>query len=633
MSQGEFFEKDVLIASQMNQGAEDDWIIPTEFPDLTQYKQIAIDLETCDPNLTTLGPGWARKDGYIVGIALAAGDWYGYFPIRHANGQNLDARITMKWLRMQMATPHIDKVMHNATYDLGWLLAEGVEVQGRIIDTMITGAVVDENRFSYSLNNLGRHYISMTKNEKMLRLAAAEWGIDPKAEMYKLPPKFVGTYAEQDAVMTLKLWEFYKTELDKQDLWSIWKLETSLIPMMVQMRQMGVRVDLDKADQARKLLKGKTKDLRAEIKRLSGVAIEPWAAASVAKVFEAMDLKYTTTDAGAPTFTKQFLSMHHHPIAQMVVKLREFDKADSTFIDTIMKHSHNGRINTEFHQLRSDDGGTVTGRFSCSNPNLQQIPARDPEIKGLIRGLFIPEEGARWGSFDYSSQEPRILVHFAAAVNPEDPAVNRLLSEYKTGGGDLHQTVADMAGITRKQAKTVNLGIMYGMGGAKLANQLDISVEEAKDLIGQHREKVPFVKNLAEMASNRASRNGQIRTLLGRLCRFDKWEPRSFGYNKPLPHDDAQKEYGPMIRRAFTYKALNKLIQGSAADQTKKAMADCFAEGLIPMLTVHDELCFSVESDEQAARITDIMENGLADVLNVPSKVDQELGKNWGEVG
>lgn len=633
MSQEELFEKDVLIASQMNQGAEDDWIIPTEFPDLTQYKQIAIDLETCDPNLTTLGPGWARKDGYIVGIALAAGDWYGYFPIRHANGQNLDARITMKWLRMQMATPHIDKVMHNATYDLGWLLAEGVEVQGRIIDTMITGAVVDENRFSYSLNNLGRHYIGMTKNEKMLRLAAAEWGIDPKAEMYKLPPKFVGTYAEQDAVMTLKLWEFYRSELEKQDLWNIWKLETSLIPMMVQMRQMGVRVDLDKADQARTLLKGKTKDLRAEIKRLSGVAVEPWAAASVAKVFEAMDLKYTTTDAGAPTFTKQFLSMHQHPIAQMIVKLREFDKADSTFIDTIMKHSHQGRINTEFHQLRSDDGGTVTGRFSCSNPNLQQIPARDPEIKGLIRGLFIPEDGTRWGSFDYSSQEPRLLVHFAAAVNPEDVAVNRLLSEYKAGGGDLHQTVADMAGITRKQAKTVNLGIMYGMGGAKLANQLDISVEEAKDLISQHREKVPFVKNLAEMASNRASRNGQIRTLLGRLCRFDKWEPRSFGYNKPLPHDEAQKEYGPMIRRAFTYKALNKLIQGSAADQTKKAMADCFAEGLIPMLTVHDELCFSVESDEQAARITDIMENGLADVLNVPSKVDQELGNNWGEVG
>ena len=251
----------------------------------------------------------------------------------------------------------------------------------------------------------------------------------------------------------------------------------------------------------------------------------------------------------------------------------------------------------------------------------------------MIRGLFIPEDGTRWGSFDYSSQEPRLLVHFAAAVNPEDVAVNRLLSEYKAGGGDLHQTVADMAGITRKQAKTVNLGIMYGMGGAKLANQLDISVEEAKDLISQHREKVPFVKNLAEMASNRASRNGQIRTLLGRLCRFDKWEPRTFGYNKPLPYEEAMKEYGPMIRRAFTYKALNKLIQGSAADQTKKAMADCFAEGLIPMLTVHDELCFSVESDEQAARITDIMENGLADVLNVPSKVDQELGNNWGEVG
>ncbi len=397
MKQTEMFEKDYIIAKQMNQGKELAWNIPSEFPDLTGYKQIAIDLETCDPNLTTLGPGWVRKDGYIVGIAVAAGDWEGYYPIRHENGHNMDARIALKWLKKQMATPNIDKIMHNATYDLGWLRAEGVEVQGRIIDTMITGAVVDENRWSYSLNNLGRDYLDERKDEKLLRVAAAEWGFDPKAEMYKLPPEFVGRYAEQDAGMTLRLWERLKIELEKQDLWSIWNLETSLIPMMCDMRQLGVRVDLDKADQAKTLLKAKGKELREEIYRQTNIKIEPWAAASVAAVFEELGLKYPKTEAGAPSFTKQYLNAHAHPVAQMIVKLREFDKADSTFIDTIVKHSHNGRINCEFHQLRSDDGGTVTGRFSSSNPNLQQIPARDPEIKKLIRGLFIPEQGCKWG--------------------------------------------------------------------------------------------------------------------------------------------------------------------------------------------------------------------------------------------
>ncbi len=632
--QNKIFEKDYIIAQQMDQGKELTWNIPSQFPDLTGYKQIAIDLETCDPNLTTLGPGWARKDGYIVGIAVAAGDWEGYFPIRHANGHNMDARIALKWLQRQMATPHIDKIMHNATYDLGWLRAEGIKVDGRIIDTMITGAVVDENRLSYSLNNLGRDYLDERKNEKLLRAAAAEFGYDPKAEMYKLPPEFVGRYAEQDAGMTLRLWERLKIELQQQDLWSIWNLETSLIPMMCDMRQLGVRVDLDKAELAKKQLKSKIKELKDEIKRQSGVAIEPWAAASVQKVFDSLGLEYAQTEAGNATFTKQFLNMHPHPVAQQIVKLREFDKADSTFIDTILRHSHKGRIHCEFHQLRSDDGGTVTGRFSSSNPNLQQIPARDKDIKKMIRGLFIPEDGCKWGSFDYSSQEPRLLVHFAASLNDDHrhQMVDGIVNEWQTKDIDLHQMVADIAGIDRKSAKTVNLGIMYGMGKAKLADQLDISVAEATTLLQTHQSKVPFVKGLAEIASTRASQQGSIRTLLGRRCRFDLWEPRTFEYNKPLALKDAQEKYGMYLRRAFTYKALNKLIQGSAADQTKKAMADCYAEGLVPMLTVHDELCFSVESQEQASKITEIMETGLSHILKVPSKVDEELKDNWGEI-
>jgi len=626
---------DFLLKLDIN-NIETEWSAPTEFPDLTKHKTIAIDLETRDDGLgANKGPGWATNDGYVVGIAVAAGDFHGYFPIRHANGPNLDLKMTLGWLQEQMDTPGITKVCHNAPYDIGWLMAEGIKVQGPIIDTLIAAPLVDENRFSYRLDLLGKEYIGMRKDEKILRAAATEWGIDPKAEMWKLPARFVGGYGEQDAVMTLKLWEHLKAEIEKQDLWSVFDLESRVLPAVIDMRATGVRVDLDQAERSRKILRDRKRELLAFVKDKTGVEVEVWAAESIKKVFEDLGLPYPRTEAGAPSFTKDFLKDHPNEVAQTINKIREADKADSTFIDSILKFEHNGRIHCEMHQLRSDDGGTVTGRFSSSSPNLQQIPARDPEIKKLIRGIFVPEEGERWGSFDYASQEPRLLTHFAASLPPRmrGTMVDEIVKEFHEGNADLHQMVADMAGISRKEAKTVNLGIMYGMGKGKLANQLGISEDEAKRLLDLHQEKVPFVRTLATVASDQAERNGQIRTVHGRLCRFDMWEPRSFGYSKPLKYEEAVKEYGTVgqgIRRAFTYKALNRLIQGSAADQTKLAFAQCYEAGLKPMLQVHDELCFSIATDAQANEIVEIMENGLE--LRVPSKVDVALEKDWGDV-
>ncbi len=615
---------------------ETDWNIPTEFPDLTGYKEVAVDLETKDPNLTTLGPGWATNNGHIIGIAVAAGEYKGYFPMRHENGHNMDPRITLKWIKKQLSVPEMDVIMHNATYDAGWLRAEGVEIKGRIIDTMVTGALVDENRWSFGLDAMARDYAGVRKNEQLLKAAAADFGVNPKSEMYKLPPKFVGDYAEQDAVATLKLWTALKVHLDKEELWDVWNMETGLIRCILDMRTKGVRVDLDRADENKKALQKQSKLLRGMLEKEAGMEVDIWASASIQKMFDKLKLEYPRTEKGAPSFTKSFLNEHPERVAQILVKLREFDKADSTFIDSILRHEHNGRIHTELHSTRRDSGGTVTGRFSSSNPNLQQLPARDPDIKRYIRGIFIPEEGQKWGSFDYSSQEPRLLVHFASLVPSaiRNPIVDQIVSEFNTGDVDLHQMVADLANITRKQAKTVNLGIMYGMGVAKLADQLGISKEAAKDLIGRHHSKVPFVKGLADLATKQGDKNGQIRTVMGRRCRFHLWEPVTFGIGKPLPYDEAMKEYGGPggrgIRRAFTYKALNKLIQGSAADQTKKAMLDCYNEGLTPMLTVHDELCFSIESDEQASKIKEIMETGMP--LAIPSKIDVDIKDHWGEI-
>ena len=637
MSEG--YQMDILDLDMRDhaiQGTEKQWTPPSHFPDLTGCDRIAIDLETRDPNIKSLGPGWCRDDGYIIGVAISAGDFVGYFPIRHESGENFSEKKVFAWLKKQMETPNIEKVMHNAMYDLGWLRWAGIEVQGKIIDTMIAAPLLNENRLYYNLDSLAREYLGERKDEKVLKAAANAFGVDPKGGMWRLPSHFVGPYAEQDAAVTMRLWDRLRADIIQDECTGIFELETSLLPVLLDMKSRGVRVDIDKAEQVQKELKSRETQLLAEIKDLTQVTVEPWVATSIAKAFDAVGLPYNRTEkTDAPAFTKQFLANHEHPLAQKIVRLREFNKANTTFIETILEHSHNGRIHCDFNPLRSDDGGTVTGRFSSSNPNLQQIPARDPEIKAMIRGLFIPEEGCKWGSFDYASQEPRWLAHYCSTLKGANrhPQIDDVVAMYHAGNADFHQMVADIAGISRKQAKTVNLGIMYGMGRGKLAGVMDITEDEAKELLGQYHEKVPFVKGIADMTTRRAEDVGHIRTWLGRKCRFDMWQPKSYGFHKPLPLEAAAKEYGgrAAIKRAFTYKALNRLIQGSSADQTKKAMVDCYSEGLLPMLTVHDELCFNIESQQQADRITEIMTTCVPN-LNIPFEVDAAIVDNWGEV-
>jgi len=615
---------------------DSDWTPPEVIPDLSQYDTIAIDLETRDENLTKLGPGWCRKDGHIIGIAVAAGDSSWYFPVAHTVG-NMPRRPVFQWLTDLCKDTTKTFVFHNALYDLGWLRAEGVEVKGKIRDTMVAAPLLNENRRYYNLNSLAGDHLGTYKDEKMLKSAAEEFGVDPKSGMWKLPPRYVGAYAEHDAAITLRLWNELRKQITKEECSGIFELETRLTPLLLDMKTKGVRVDLNRAEQVKKELTALEKSLVDEIVKETGVTIEPWVATSVAKVFDAMGLAYSRTEKSrAPAFTKQFLANHSHPIAKKIIKIREVNKANTTFIDTILEHSHDGRIHCDFHPLRSDGGGTVTGRFSSSNPNLQQIPARDPYIKKLIRGLFIPEEGSKWGSFDYASQEPRWLVHYCATLTGFDrhPQIDDVVDLYHKGEADFHQIVADIAGIPRKQAKTVNLGLMYGMGKGKLANILDLSVEEATALLNKYNDKVPFLKSISEKTTRKASESGIIRTWLGRKCRFNMYEPKSYKYNKAMPMKEAINEYGGKgsIRRAFTYKALNRLIQGSSADQTKKAMVDCYDAGLTPMLTVHDELCFNIENDKQIEQIKEIMSNCIPE-LRIPFDVDAEMGSNWGEVG
>jgi DNA polymerase I-like protein with 3'-5' exonuclease and polymerase domains len=603
-----------------------EWVPPEEFPDLSKHEIIAIDLETCDPNLIKRGSGSVVGDGYVVGIAVAVEGWRGYFPIAHEAGGNMDKQLVLKWFKDVLATP-ATKVFHNAMYDVCWIRSLGLNINGRIVDTMIAASLVDENRFSYTLDSLGKEYTGIGKNESELKEAAKEWQIDAKAEMWRLPAMNVGDYAERDVLVTLKLWERMQVEMGKQDLNKIFDIETRLFPCLVDMKFKGVRVDVEKAQETRKNLVEQEGKILNKIKGLCGLKVEIHAARSIAKAFDKLNIPYDKTEKGNPSFTKNFLATHPHEVAKLINEAREINKANSTFIETILKYEHKGRIHADINQIRSDSGGTVTGRFSYYNPNLQQIPARNPVLGPMIRSIFIPEENCKWGCFDYSQQEPRLLVHYASLQKLD--GVSGIVDAYRKGNADFHQAVADMADIERKQAKTINLGIMYGMGKNKLMAELGLLQDSAEKLLNQYHQRAPFVKQLMQAVSRRAEDLGRIRTYGGRLCHFDFWEPYEFGL-KALPREKAILEYGPGIKRAGTYKALNRLIQGSAADMTKISMVALYENGFLPHIQVHDELDISVENDQQATEIIKIMEEAIA--LEVPNKVDYESGKNWGDI-
>ena len=608
--------------------AQTEWVKPTEFPDLRQADTIAIDLETYDPDLKSLGTGSVVGRGKVVGIAVAVDGYAGYFPFDHEGGGNLEKSKVLQWFKDVCECP-ADKIFHNAMYDVCWIRAMGIKINGNIYDTMIAASLVNENRFRYDLGSLGWDYCGKGKNETELVNAAKEWGLDPKADMWKMPAMYVGNYAERDAELTLALWRVMQKEISDQDLGSIFELETELFPCLVDMRFLGVRVDVEGAHKLKQQLAGEEKELLHKIKKETQEDVQIWAARSIEKVFQKLNLPYErTTKTNSPSFTKNFLSSHEHPLVQCIAKAREINKAHTTFIDTIIKYEHKGRIHADINQIRSDSGGTVTGRFSYSNPNLQQIPARNKDLGPLIRSLFVPESGCEWGCFDYSQQEPRLVVHYASL--DQDTSVFGVKDSYLQDDADFHTIVAKMADIPRSQAKTINLGLFYGMGKAKLQAELGVSKDKAEELFSIYHNRVPFVKTLMKSVSNRAQQRGQIRTLLGRLCRFHLWEPNQFGMHKALPFEQAVQEHGPGIRRAYTYKALNKLIQGSAADMTKKSMLDLYKEGIVPHIQIHDELDISVESDKQAKLIKDVMESAVD--LEIPNKVDYESGKNWGDI-
>ena len=644
--------------------------------DLDEVNTVAIDIETYDPNLKTKGSGAIRNDGFICGIAVATKNDLAYFPLRHSDifiDFKRDEKIWSVLNDRIFQNENITKVFHNAMYDVCWIRAvTGMMIKGRIVDTMIAASVIDENRFRYSLDSLSKDYLNEEKYKYDLQQKTLEWSggtvKDPMTNMHKLPASIVKEYAKQDVNLTYKLWKLFDKKIDEvlytkengeqKTCRQIFELETKLFLCLVDMKFKGVKIDVAKAIQFGRHLKKRRDQIIKAIESITTIKVDIWAAASIKKLLDHLHIKdyKVTPKSKMPQLPKDYLRTHNNKCLRMIAKAREYDKAVNTFIDGLLEYVHDGRIHADINQIRSDSGGTVTGRFSMSNPNLQQIPAKG-YIGGKMRELFVPEDGCKWGSFDYSQQEPRIVVHYAIKLGL--PGTESLQEEFDRDDADFHQIVADMANISRKQAKTINLGLFYGMGKIKLQRELGLDQRQAKELFNEYHGRVPFVRQLSQELIAFAKENRLLFTLHDRFCRFDKWETTNkewnsetnrfnevplytkeqameafkaemlekFKENKIDPNymDYFDRYYTP----AFTYKALNRLIQGSAADMTKKAMVDLHEKGIVPHIQIHDELCFST-TDHESELIKNIMEQTIP--LEVKNKVDYESGPNWGNI-
>lgn len=616
---------------------ESDWTPPNlnDLPRFKDMEEIGIDCETRDPNLLTLGPGAIRGDGEVVGVSIAGAGHKYYLPFGHEGGGNLEEDNVRRWLRDNLSGSQ-PKVGANILYDLEWLRSFGVDgVGGPYVDVQHVEALLDENRGRYNLGSLAWKYFKVWKSEELLRDVCAALDYDPKGDMWRLHSKYVGVYAEDDAELPLLIWKKQRPKLRAENLEAVYEIEQKLVPILLEMRWRGVPIDLDKVEQLRERLIEDERRHRRELASLAGTEVDIWSSQSIARAADALGLSYEVTAKGNPSFRAEWLNRASHPFFGKVLAARRANKLIGTFIDgMVYKHQVGGRLHPQANQLRTDEYGTVTGRFSYSSPNLQQVPARDAELAPLVRGFFTPEDGELWLKADYSQQEPRIQMHYAALL--KIPGVESLVQQYRSNPRtDYHTFVSELTGLPRAEAKAVNLGLAYGMGKTKLFEQsLGVDEERGEQIWSAYFERMSFLRELQNRCMDKAQSTGFVRTILGRRRRFNQWEPKGNYSREPaLGYKAALDKWGrENVQRAYTYKALNAIVQGSGADMVKCSLINLWDAGYRPYLTVHDEIDMSISDPKQAKEVAEIMQHPDPISLEVPLVVDPETGPSWGEV-
>lgn len=645
-----------------------DWSPPkvSELPSWEGATRVAVDIETRDPDLKKTGIG-VRREGYITGVSFAIQrpedteatlervPAY-YLPVRHEGGDNLDPEHVWAYLRDMAARFKGDIVGANLQYDLDYLAEMGVEFQPRFFrDVQLAEPLLDELRMSYSLDNVARYNGFDGKDQLHLEAAAKMFKVDPKSGMWKLPARHVGPYAEVDARLPLRIINRQEKRIAQEDdrdqmgarLWDLYDLESRCLPALLAMRRRGVAIDFDQLDRVEARAMREEADQLKELSRLTGHNVtlaDINRPTVVGPAIESVIGKLPRTKTGNFELKSATLQQFDHPAVDALIAAKKFNKIRTTFVESIRRHQVNGRVHCTFNQLRStDDGsgdskGTISGRLSSTDPNLQQQPARDPVLGPLWRAIYIPDDGGEWACIDFSQQEPRWLVHFAEVANCRGAheAAERYRQDPKTDNHDMmtimihgQEAWDSWDKATKKHhrgnAKTIYLGLCYSMGGGKLARSLGLETEwretrsgrayeaagpEAQAILDDFDSKVPFIRELARRAERVAKERGYIRTVLGRRCHFP-------------PAKD-----GPGYD--WTHKALNRLIQGSSADQTKKAMVEAHEAGIRLQLQVHDELDLTVWSHDEARHLSEIMRNAVP--CNVPHRCDIEVGSSWGTI-
>jgi len=617
------------------------WKAPIGVPDLRGVKVMAIDTETYDPKLMTDGPGFITGDSYPIGISIATDTGIvEYYPIAHTTG-NVEFPI-VEFLIDQLSRTDLTIVGANTKYDLESMWKVGLNPTCKIEDCQVLEALLDENQTSYSLASIAKRRKLGDKTNKpmedeLIRRGWVKKGKPDYARLRELEPLWVGPYAAEDAALTLRIYLQQIIEIEATNLARVAKLESDLIPILWKMRLVGVNVNVQKAHET-DVAMGEA--LEEQFSRFPK-GLDPWSSASLAKWIRGLGYEPGQTDKGNDSISNEWLKSTGHPDLIAMCEWRQSEKIRRDFIvGLIMDKEHNGVIHPNWFTARgssfmapNDSQGTKSGRLSCTDPNLQQIPGRHPTLGKLIRSMFIPPLGAQFGIFDYQAQEIRLGIHFAVALGLDGAAEmaaryhNNPMLDYHTETMHLINK-ASPTQISRFIAKTANLSIQYGVGKVKLAGFLGMTVAEATQFLIVYHNSVPYIKQALTKAMQIAEQRGYVMTILGRRRHFNEWENAEFGsaWSKPLPKDLAQAKWG-RIKRAGTYKAWNSVVQGSAAEQMKLAILGVYNEGILPMMTIHDELDVPIESDAQVARVKEIMENVLH--LNVPVVVETAVGADW----
>lgn len=657
-----------------------DWKAPeqADWIDFRDCDYLGLDTETHDPGLSEWGPGFIRGDAFVTGFSLA--DENGrkiYLPIGHSEG-NVDKDKAIEYLRYQLKRPGLIKVGANVMYDLEALWSLGVEVPGELRDIQVAEPLLDEDRRGgYSLDALAKDYLGREKNERLLREAGAAYGgekVNPKTLGAIMPAKYWGVYGEDDADLPVHVYIRQLERIKDEGLEGIFDLETDLTRVLFKMRLRGVAVDLEASEALAKQTILEEQELERWLRKDAGWDFNPYSSKDVDSVLSSRGLHCPRTAAGNPSITNEWLqeigdvdgdtkqpSGDGDEFGAKLYELRRINKMRKDFIEgAILERNVCGRLHPTWHQLREYDEegkrtrGTRSGRIAASKPNLPQIPARDPVWGKRIRRLFIADLAKKWCKFDYSQQEPRFLLHFAYLMDqlprhlggrPMDGAAEAVRMWNENPAIDYHQMVADLVEqrsgrhIGRRPAKDINLGGAYGMGVPKLLRKLKVPEEIGRAIMKAYHEGVPYVKLMAKSCTERAEEKGFIRTILGRKRRFNKWERKkdwdsewneswSIMYNS---YEEAVEAFGEgHVCRAGIHKALNALVQGSAADQMKKTLVLLDQAGYMPQIQVYDEINLSLTTDEEIFGVRHIMQTSIP--LKVPHLVEPEVGSSWGEL-